>query len=501
MKEYKFLFCFSGDINNLINTISVTCNNLGYNVIAEKVDSGTNLFQLSNIDSYDTIIVQEYFDVDEPIKIDYLNKLNTIKNFNLVCIFEEDKRKTYSQQLYNSKLYNCYFGNDATKLNVEEFVHMLINGRTQEEAQKYYDIKINTEIKECSTISMAKKIENTVKLYIKDEETLVYEIEKLIEVLNDYELRMLITELEYSIVESLLCIPRIYNQYKKIAKSISPNKVNRHIADKSRINDDIKYIPVNCKNIGVVNLSRGAGATFFTMNFACAIAEYMKVSVVEHPLLKPYIYLSLGLNTLCFEGYVDFTSFAHLIDTGENVNEKYYTHNTNKNISWIITDATKEPIESWNSTKMIRLLYTVKDSTLNIVDLGDKLFDSSIVDIVEQFSMIIVIIDPMVPELINSIDNLEKIKKLQKNRSINIQYVINKYNKGIDKSELLDFLDVKPLAYIPFIEPKYVYGAVYDGTVQYNNSNVKALLYPPFKKIIENIIPKEALGKKSFWKK
>ena len=132
-----------------------------------------------------------------------------------------------------------------------------------------------------------------------------------------------------------------------------------------------------------------------------------------------------------------------------------------------------------------------KESTLNIVDLGDKLFDSSVIDIIEQFEIILVIIDPMIPDLLNSIEMLEKIKSLQSTKSVRIEYIVNKFNSGVDKSSLLNFLDIKPICYIPYISLENIYKAVYDGDIPYNIFDVKCQLFKPFNKLFNIVIPKE----------
>ena len=139
-----------------------------------------------------------------------------------------------------------------------------------------------------------------------------------------------------------------------------------------------------------------------------------------------------------------------------------------------------------------------KSSSLNIVDLGDRLFDTSVINIIEQFYMILVIIDPMIPNVLNNFENLEKIKSLQEKEGIHVEYIINKYSTGIDNNDLLSFLDVKPIAYIPYINSKNIYKAVYEADLPCNFSDVKNELYPAFNKLIKIIVPKEIYEQKTY---
>ncbi|QSX04922.1 hypothetical protein JYG23_09480 [Sedimentibacter sp. zth1] len=483
---YKFLFCFSTDVAKVINTLKNYSCNSGYTFHIDHIKNQKELLQINNLSDYKSIIFQEYFNELEPITIEYLEKYKKYTELNTICIFDEDKRNSYAKELYNKKLYNCFFGNDLSNYTISDFVKFLVNGRNENDALRYYNLQ--NVLGENIYKNLIKEINNIIIDYDNDEELMIEEIGILTKNLNDYDIKIVLTELSNDKINKLLCIPKFYCQYEKIKNNIFPpsNKKNSIFDKKS--NETIKLIPVNCRNIGVVSLSNGAGSTFITMNLACALSERVKVSVIEYPLLKPYIYNYLGLNTLCINGYVDFCSLPHMINNEERITPKYYVHQTNKNIFWIIQDATLDRIENWDSKEMMRLLYLPKESSINVIDLGDKLFNSSITDILEQFSMIIVIIDPMVPNLLNSITNFEKIKELEKTSKTKILYVINKFSKGVNKKELLGFLDITPTCYIPYINSKDIYKAVYEGTIPYNYTSVKSELNGPFSSIIENII-------------
>jgi len=245
---------------------------------------------------------------------------------------------------------------------------------------------------------------------------------------------------------------------------------------------------IGAKNIGVVSLSHGAGATFFTLNFAKAISEFTKVAVVEYPLIKPKIYNTIGIVNHIDESK-DFVSFAHIIkDNTIDQNSAFI----NDDITFIVTDPNREEIidTDWDENKMLRLLYVSK-MPINIIDLGNKLFDSNTINIIEQFSSIILIIDPYVPNVLENIQILEKIKKLEENKSLNIKYIINKFNDGVDETELLNNLDIYPIAYIPFIDPQHIYLAAHKNKIPYGIKDVRESLQKPFEKLIKDIIPEE----------
>ncbi len=257
----------------------------------------------------------------------------------------------------------------------------------------------------------------------------------------------------------------------------------------------ILSVPVNFKNIAVIGFSSNAGSTFFTMNFASYLSNFLKTAIIEHPSINPYLYYYLGLNALCGENLISYTSHAHKINEGQFLNENFYVHKNNKNLYWLILDATLRDIEDWNNEKFMRLLCMPKPSLINIVDFGDKFFTSKSESLIEQFSTVFVIIDPMIPNLLKNHKTLSKLKELESNSKRDFIYIINKYTKGIETSTLIDFLEVKKAYCLPFIDFKYVYKAVYNGDIPINYASVKNILVDTFDILAKELIPKELLKK------
>ena len=491
MVEYRLLFCIASSIDNIVAGLNSYVKDKDYKFQIEHITDYSNLISYKNFELLDCIIIQEFFNPEIPITIEYLSKLISYKNLKIICIFDESKHNSYAADLYKNGLFNCFFGEDAAKLSVDMLVDIMINGREAKEAQKYYHIKDEYEATGLNKSTLNELIRIS-KLYKGDEKLLIDEFNIIIEKLSDIEIRALILQLPTKLIETLLCVPSFYLEYKKLKEIILNTEKSKSVNSLDKIDRlDLKLIPVNSRNIGVVSLSHAAGSSFFCMNFAKALSEFMKVSVIEMPLSKPYMYYYLGLNALCDEEIVDFTSYAHLINENKALKSNFYVHSKNNDIYWIISDASKYQIKDWDSTKMMRLLYMPKPSSMNIVDLGDKLFDPSINSIIEQFYMIIVIIDPMIPDLLNNFEILEKIKALGEEKAIHIEYIVNKYNKGISNNDLFDFLGIKPLAYLPHINSRHIYKAVYNAEIPYNNLDVRDELLPEFNKLLKIIVPKE----------
>lgn len=477
---YRFLFCFSTGIEKVINSTKNYCIKMGYKLSTDLVNTEVQLNEVIDLKKYDAIILQQYFNPDSPINVEYIHKLSRRTNANIISIFEEEKRKVYSKELFRLKLYNCFFGNDLKNVSVEQFFILATSGRSKDEAEKYYDIN-----KKISSINYAHIISDISYMLSKynDEEYLIKEVDAYISELSDMDIRYILTEFNDEEIKKLICIPRFYKCYNSILNNMFlPNKSSKFQTISS------KLLPLNCKNVGVVSLSKCSGSTFLTINLACAFDYNIKISVIENPLNEPYLYTYLGLNTNIYDEDYSSTVFTHTVEDNIDRGINFYNHSSNKNVTWILKDATRKSSEKWDSKKLFKLIFLNKKSYINIVDIGHLIFDDNIYEIIDIFNILIVVIDPMVPDLLNNSEMLEKFKELENKSGIRIIYVVNKFNKGVDKRELLKFLNKKPASYIPYINPEMIYKSVYNCAIPYNYKAVKKELFKPLNKIIKKHI-------------
>jgi hypothetical protein len=96
---------------------------------------------------------------------------------------------------------------------------------------------------------------------------------------------------------------------------------------------------------------------------------------------------------------------------------------------------------------------------------------------------IIVVIDPLPSKLLRGAEQLERIREIF-SKPI---YVINKYNQGINKNELMKFLKIHRPIYIPLIPLEYIYEAEYTCNLPYNLDKVKKDLKQPLEEILSRI--------------
>lgn len=489
--EYKIVFCFSSDITPLIKKIYAYSQSKGIVFQIKQVKSIKELLKIKDIFSYQTLIIQQYVNIHEPINVRLLTSL--FSNMNIICIFDEKYRYRYNLELFNSKLYSCFFGDDLTHVSLQYFVKIILSGRSKENAKKYYNLKEDTN-KLINYIDRINEIHNNTK---DKDDMFVSKLEKLVVNLTENDIKIILTSVENDIVKRLIDIPIFYTHFKRISSNIKPYRCSYlNVCHKSY--DNSQLIQVNKVNIGIVNMTRGSGATFFTMNFACALSRYLKISVMEYPLLDPYMYYYLGLNTVnnSYNTINDSPFYSdNNLNSIKNSSNMYYQHPTYNNISWMILDPNKNQNNKLNSLNMLKYLNVFNSNNINIVDLGCNIFDNLIMDILDQFSLIIVIIDPFVPNLLINLKYVDKIKELSNNKTVNLMYVVNKYNKGVDKHELIKFLGTRPIAYIPALEYRDIYKSVYDGVIPYDYKHAKLLLNKSFKKIYDECIKLGVINK------
>jgi hypothetical protein len=70
-------------------------------------------------------------------------------------------------------------------------------------------------------------------------------------------------------------------------------------------------------------------------------------------------------------------------------------------------------------------------------------------------------------------------------------YVVNKMNGGVSRKDLLDYLKIKKLHFIPLIEPELVYSAEYSCKFLYDLPRVNSVIRHPLESIVKDIFMHE----------
>lgn len=302
-------------------------------------------------------------------------------------------------------------------------------------------------------------------------------------------------------------IDSILNELKKEEeaeneKNVKVNVPIKYIEKEVEIIKEVKikeykhmYSEIESKTVGIMNLSRGAGSTFITLNLAKALAEYkILTAVIELPLEAPKIYTNIGIEQKLSEddenGYLNFFSFPHAINNNEKIEKDKETYIDD--IIFVVPDPHKENIkgEDWNFNKMLKLLNVARKAKVHLIDINNSFEHESVRDLLlEELDLLMVIIDPNPTEVILNISRLNEIKKLEKENRLNVKYIINKNNSGVKLKELKRYIEVDILTSIPFIDNSLVYNALYEGEIPYRYEDIKEKLNQSFVPILRELIP------------
>jgi len=293
-------------------------------------------------------------------------------------------------------------------------------------------------------------------------------------------------------------IPKPLEDYKiddpeRVKDSNRAGKVRYIEKPTTKIVEKKIYTCIEKKLIIVSSLTRCAGSTTITLSIAKYLSNLGILSaVIEPPIGSPAIFNWIGiedrLDKSIEDGDGDFYSYPHEILYGNRIkNKAEYVFD---NIVWIVADDRKEQIEKWGYNQMLRLVYSSNAAPITLIDVGGSLFHESVKPLLSVVDLILIIIDPFPINFTTGHNKLSELLKL-KSDGYPINFIINKWNSGIDKKEFLDFIGVKPLAFLPAIDLAILYKANYHYKIPLCYSEVSDVLESPLKNICSLFVPKE----------
>ena len=261
------------------------------------------------------------------------------------------------------------------------------------------------------------------------------------------------------------------------------------------------YTSLPAKLVVIGSLSPRAGSSFITANLAAAVAaRNVSSAVIESPVNFPYFYDALFIREKTNGSYV---SRSHKIkDSHEIDRSDVFVEN---GISWIALDPTQFSIKNWTYDNMMKLIYSVKHTSIVLLDVSTFWVHSSVQPILGQADNIILVVDPD-PVLLDrtmKIDyeglgigeecipqesrTIELLKECKNRGSCDIDIIVNKFTGFVEKYQLC--LPFNPLVYLPHIDPVEVYKALWEGSLLYSNPDFKTIFDEGFSPIIEKLVP------------
>lgn len=223
------------------------------------------------------------------------------------------------------------------------------------------------------------------------------------------------------------------------------------------------------QKISVVGMNRGVGTSFVATSIARFLSEtdVMRVAFLEVcdriNEKRSFVYDSIGIDKR-FKTR-DFTRFYHEAKTG-NIKGKT---NYDEKINWalITPEDIKNEIEL-TPIEMIRLINNVSGDVL-VCDISDC---KNTVDYLLDMDNIIFVIDPSPTSMITGYPLMREIKRLEHNGK-QVAWVVNKFNAGINKRDMQNFLKLKDYYKIPAMNVDDFYSAEYNCKLTYEMPDIR----------------------------
>ncbi len=228
--------------------------------------------------------------------------------------------------------------------------------------------------------------------------------------------------------------------------------------------------------IGVVGLTDNAGASLV----AVYLARYLGGDLGLHPALvelnRSCLFDSLSLGKY-FAGR-DFFPFFSSTLKDESIRAR-------RNLLYGVNWAVKNPAEyeiNLNPIRQQRLLNNISGNP--VIGIMSHYEDDQHMELLKGMEILILVIDPLPSRLLSGYEFLCKIRA----SGLPVIYLINKMNQGVSKRELLSYLKVKNLLYLPMIAGEHIYGAEYSARMLYDVPQVKKQVLPTFQALAKEIM-------------
>lgn len=254
-----------------------------------------------------------------------------------------------------------------------------------------------------------------------------------------------------------------------------------------------KYVTVPNNTVAVVSLSLKAGSSFIAANLAKAFVENeISAALLESPvhrLGRTYLFDYLGIEML-ERNDLGFYSLPHVIKSGQKIESDHFIEV--HGVECLAVDPREEKITNWNYENVLHYFHASK-STVKIIDLGyirpNKELDKVFKQIIKSVDCTFVVVDP-IPHEITANNDIYSELQLMKNEGYNIEFVLNKWNEGIEQTALKEIgLNTKELLKMPYINAGLLYKTIYKCEIPYQNEEIALLMQENIYSLMKHIIP------------
>ncbi|QOX63300.1 hypothetical protein FRZ06_08035 [Anoxybacterium hadale] len=241
--------------------------------------------------------------------------------------------------------------------------------------------------------------------------------------------------------------------------------------------EEERYAAMDKLKIGMIGISGGAGVSFLT---GC-LARYLANTGKHEPAV-----VELGMGTL-FDSYGMDRRFAgrpyfHFYKALEENRAVRGARNMDEGINWILNAPEEEGV-LLNFEQKLRLVCHAKGDIILCDFSGAGEEDFALLHSMDQ---IITVIDPLPSKMLKGYETLCRIRALEL-RQMEILYVVNKLNRGVNRNQMWDFLKLKDPVVVPMINAESIYAAEYNCKIPFTLNDVKKILKEPFQEIVSKI--------------
>ena len=235
--------------------------------------------------------------------------------------------------------------------------------------------------------------------------------------------------------------------------------------------------------IGVVSLGRGAGATFFSTCLAKYLANQKRRAVSFIDLNQPVpsmslIYHAIGIDQRFISR--SFFSFYNAVKNGTFIKQH---KNMDAGINWaLMTPTDREQDVVLNQLETSRLINNIYGDWI-VCDFGCTLNDDSL----NEMDLLFAIIDPLPSKLLSGKKSFQQYRQAEL-MGHKIIWIINRYNSGVSRKLMKQYLKLKNYFVIPMVREDWIYASEYSCKLPFEHNEIKKTLEPLLEEIVNRHI-------------
>lgn len=219
------------------------------------------------------------------------------------------------------------------------------------------------------------------------------------------------------------------------------------------------------RKIGIIGLGPGCGVTTIGTTLAKLASKDEKAKVQYLEITtpsgnKPLIFDALGMDKRFINR--KFIDYYREVKEGNHIG---HLINREEGIGWALATKENRTKGTYLSTReKIHLINNLEyDILFCDLELGydpwNKIEEER--TLLQEMNRLIVVIDALPSKLLANYSLLQWIKALSE-KGLPVSFIVNKYNKGIQKRDFFDFIKLRPDHFIPFLPPEQFYICEYN---------------------------------------